>query len=74
MFFLSPLYLLSRTKPRLAALTTEQKKKLFFKQHQVPPAPVNSTLNAIFAAETPLGHWLRFPWGTSILGVFKKKP
>ena len=72
MFFLSPLYLLSRIKPRLTTLTAAQKRELLFKQHQVPPPPVNSTLNAIFAAETPLGHWLRFPWGTSILGVFKK--
>ena len=72
MFFLSPLYVLSRIKPRLTTLTAAQKRELLFKQHQVPPAPVNSMLSAIFAAETPLGYWLRFPWGTSILGVFKK--
>jgi hypothetical protein len=29
-------------------------------------------LAAVFAAETPLGHFLRFPWGTSVLGVFRK--
>ena len=72
MFFLSPLYLLSRMKRGLATLTPAQKRELIIKQHQVPPAPVNSMLSAIFAAETPLGHRLRFPWGTSILGVFKK--
>lgn len=72
MFFLSPLYLLSRIKPRLTELTAAQKRKLLIKKHQVPPALVNSVLSAVFAAETPLGHWLRFPWGTSILGVFKK--
>ena len=72
MFYLSPLYFLSRIKPGFATLTPAQKRELIIEQHQVPPAPVNSTLNAIFAAETPLGHWLRFPWVTSILGVFKK--
>ena len=72
MFLLSPLYLLSRMKPRLRSLTAAQKRELIIKQHQVPPAPVNSMLSAIFALETPLGRWLRFPWGTSILGVFKK--
>jgi len=72
MFFLSPLYVLSRIKPHLTTLTAAQKRELLFKQHQVPPAPVNRMLSAIFAAETPLGYCLRFPWGTSILGVFKK--
>jgi len=72
MFLLSPLYVISRMKRGLATLSPEQKKELIIKQHQVPPAPVNSILSAIFAAETPLGYWLRFPWGTSILGVFKK--
>ncbi len=72
MFYLSPLYLLSRMRPSLASMTLAQKKELIIKQHQVPSAPINSILNAIFAAESPLGHWLRFPWGTSILGVFKK--
>lgn len=72
MFFLSPLYLLSRLKVGSATLTPAQRKEILIKQHQVPPALVNSMLSAIFAAETPLGHRLRFPWGTSILGVFKK--
>jgi SAM-dependent methyltransferase len=72
MFFLSPLYLLSRMKSGFASMTEAQKKELVIKQHQVPYEPVNSVLTGIFAAETPLGHLLRFPWGTSILGVFKK--
>jgi SAM-dependent methyltransferase len=72
MFFLSPLYLLSRLKVGSATLTPAQRKEILIKQHQVPPAHVNSMMSAIFAAETPLGHWLRFAWGTSILGVFKK--
>ena len=72
MFYLSPLYLLSRMKPGLAAMTLAQKREWVLKQHHVPPAPINTVLSVIFAAETPLGHWLRFPWGTSLLGVFKK--
>ena len=72
MFFLSPLYLLSRMKPGIAKMSDEEKKALMLKQHGIPAKPINRTLSAIFAAETPLGHWMRFPWGTSILGVFRK--
>ena len=72
MFFLSPLYLLARMKFGLATMTPAQKKELTIRQHKVPPAPINNLLSAIFVAESPLGHWLRFPWGTSILAVFKK--
>lgn len=72
MFYLSPLYLLTRLKPGLATMTPAQKRQRVLKQHRVPSAPVNIVLSAIFAAESPLGHWLRFPWGTSILGVFRK--
>ena len=72
MFFLSPLYLLSRIKPAFESLTPVQKRLIILKQHKVQPTIVNSVLSTIFSAETPLGFWLRFPWGTSILGVFKK--
>jgi 2-polyprenyl-3-methyl-5-hydroxy-6-metoxy-1,4-benzoquinol methylase len=72
MFLLSPLYLLSRLNPGVAKMSEAKKKALAIKQHGVPTAPVNAALSAVFAAETPLGHWLRFPWGTSILGVFQK--
>lgn len=72
MFYLSPLYLISRMKPGLGAMTDEQKKELVIQQHRVPSVPINTILTTIFTAETPLGHWLRFPWGTSILGVFRK--
>jgi len=41
-------------------------------KHAIPASPINTTLSAIFSAETPVGHWMRFPWGTSILGVFRK--
>lgn len=72
MFLLSPLYLLSRMKPGFDKLSDEEKKALVTKQHAIPPTPINGLLSAVFNAETPLGHWLRFPWGTSVLGVFRK--
>ncbi len=73
MFFLSPLYLLSRKKLGWKKKTPAQLKELAISQHQVPFAPINRVLSAIFAAESPLGHWIRFPWGTSLIGVFKKE-
>jgi len=72
MFYLSPLYLLSRMRPSLASMTLAQKKELVIKQHQVPFTLINSVLSAIFAAGSSLGRLLRFPWGILILGVFKK--
>lgn len=72
MFFLSPLYLLSRIKLGFNKLSDDEKKTLVLKQHAIPAKPVNGVLSAIFNAETPVGHWMRFPWGTSILGVFTK--
>jgi 2-polyprenyl-3-methyl-5-hydroxy-6-metoxy-1,4-benzoquinol methylase len=72
MFFLSPLLWLSRTRPGLTKLTAEQKHHLLRRAHRIPPLPVNETLAAVFCAETPLGHCIQFPWGTSILGVFQK--
>lgn len=52
-------------------MTEEEKMALMSKTHQVPLAVMNLPLTAVFAAETPLGHWLQFPWGTSVLGVFR---
>lgn len=72
MFFLSPAYWLSRIKPTFASLSSTQKNELISKQHQVPGPLLNGMLSSIFAAETPLGHHVRFPWGTSILAVFQK--
>jgi SAM-dependent methyltransferase len=72
MFLLSPRYWLARLGNWSKGMTDAQKQTLMHKAHQVPSAPLNLALTAIFAAETPLGHWLRFPWGTSVLGVFRK--
>lgn len=57
---------------RREGMTDEQKSVLRQKTYQVPSSLPNLPLTAIFAAETPLGHWLRFPWGTSLLGVFRR--
>ena len=72
MFFLSPLYLLSRIKPSIEKLSYDEKKALFKRQHQVPNKLINLILSLMFLSETPLGHWVRFPFGTSVLAVLKK--
>jgi SAM-dependent methyltransferase len=72
MFFLSPLLWISRSKPGIATLSTQQKLDLAGRAHRVPFALLNEPLAAVFGAETPLGHWIQFPWGTSIFGLFQK--
>lgn len=74
MFFLSPLYLATRLvrQPNISALSHAEKWQLMERSHRVPSGPVNRLLEAVFACETPLGRHLRFPWGTSILGVLRK--
>lgn len=73
MFFLSPLYWLARSRPGIDGMSEEKKRELFERAHRVPPKLVNDVCAAVFGAETPLGHQVRFPWGTSVLGVFRKK-
>jgi SAM-dependent methyltransferase len=74
MFFLSPLLWLSRLgMPDPDCMTLDQINQYKRKTtHRLPPRPINGLLKAVFGAETPLGHWLPFPWGTSVLGVFRK--
>jgi 2-polyprenyl-3-methyl-5-hydroxy-6-metoxy-1,4-benzoquinol methylase len=73
MFLLSPLLWLSRLKrPDLAHFDKNQIFALIEHTHRVPVPPVNALMKLIFDLETPLGLWLPFPWGTSILGVFQK--
>jgi SAM-dependent methyltransferase len=70
MFFLSPLVLagryLNRPKPG------EDAWKAVERTHRIPAWPINTALSAAFLAETPLGHWLRFPWGTSAFAILRK--
>jgi hypothetical protein len=73
MFFLSPLLFLSRLRsPHVDSMAPAERQELLNRTHQVPASPVNRLLQAVFSLETPLGAWLPFPWGTSILGVFKR--
>lgn len=73
MFFLSPLLLLSRwRRPDLERMTPEEVRALVDRANRVPAWPVNQFLRGVFSLETPLGLWLPFPWGTSLLGVFRK--
>ena len=53
-----------------AARTVER--KLIIKMHSVPGPIINTVLGLIFSCETPLGHYLPFPWGSSILAVLRK--
>jgi len=71
MFLMSPLLWLSRkTKPDV--LDEKEMARLYENEYKTPHAALNFPMHAIFSAETPLGHILPFPWGTSILGVFEK--
>jgi SAM-dependent methyltransferase len=74
MFLLSPLLLVSRRLgvPRLEQMDKASQWALVEKSHRVPPAAINELLAGVFAFETPASRWLKFPWGTSALGVFTK--
>jgi SAM-dependent methyltransferase len=74
MFFLSPLYVVSRLRPgrRAARLPPHVIREWLARACRPPPRLVNTVLGWTFAMETPLGHVLPFPWGTSLLGVFRK--
>jgi SAM-dependent methyltransferase len=74
MFFLSPLLLASRLKrPPLETMSPSEIAELLARTHRVPGPVVNSICAMLFAAETPLGLLVPFPWGTSILGVYRKR-
>lgn len=73
MFFLSPLLLASRlVGPNVKRLAPDERLRHYARTHRLPCRPINACLRAIFSAETPLGHWLPFPWGTSVLGILQK--
>lgn len=72
MFLLSPLYIISRHRYGIKKLSPDGKRRLRQKAHKVPAAPLNFLLTLTFSLETPLSRLMNFPWGTSILGVFRK--
>lgn len=71
MFFLSPLFWLSR-KTKRRDLSEDDLKRAVEQEHKIPPFMINWLLAIIFKAEALIGFKLPFPWGTSILGVFEK--
>lgn len=73
-FFLSPLLLVCRwlRQPQVSRMTEAERQALMTRTHRTPGALVNSLLILVFTAETPLGHWLPFPWGTSVLAVLRR--
>jgi len=74
MFFLSPIYFLQRFfGPKYRGMTRKEIEEKIAQVYKSPSRPVNTILGAVFALETPLGHWIPFPWGTSVMGVFQKK-
>ncbi len=74
MFFLSPLLLLSRLgSPNVQKMSEQEVRQHLSQTHAVPSWPVNQALRLIFSLETPLGTWLSFPWGASILAVLRKE-
>jgi SAM-dependent methyltransferase len=76
MFLLSPLYFASRLRgPRnLSRQPRAQVRRRMEAMHHTPPGLINALLKSIFWCETPLGHHVPFPWGTSILAVLRKPP
>ena len=74
MFLLSPLLVLSRLRrPRVDRMRPEDVQAHLARTHRVPSPAVNAALGLVFSLETPLGTFVPFPWGTSVLGVFRKK-
>jgi SAM-dependent methyltransferase len=73
MFFLSPLLLLSRLRaPDLAHMSQQQVREHLARTHRVPAWPINQVLRQVFSLEAPLGLRWPFPWGTSVLAVFRR--
>ena len=74
MFFLSPLLLAQRlaTRPPTGSPEPNQTNEAMQRTHRVPHPVVNAALGAVFALESPTGHYFPFPWGTSVLAVLRR--
>jgi SAM-dependent methyltransferase len=76
MFLLSPLLLASRltgARRRSADMSPAEVRAVLRRTHKVPWGPINGILRGVFSLETPVGLRVRFPWGSSILGVFRRR-
>ena len=73
MFFLSPALLVSRHlfRPNSSA-TPEQLQTCMAHTHSIPVQPINALLTKVFSVEASLVNKIHFPWGTSILAVFRR--
>lgn len=73
MFLLSPALLLSRMlfRPPKSA-TAEQLRNHLIQTHSIPAKPINGLLTKLFSIEAAMINSVNFPWGTSILAVFKR--
>ena len=73
MFFLSPLLAFSRwlAERNVSKMSQDERQELAEKMHRVPSPLINTTLKAIFGLETPLGHRISFPFGSSLLAVLR---
>lgn len=69
MFFLSPLVYLSRVTKKKIPIHDSELQEFIRKHHQVPPKMINEILARFFCAETPIGHFMKFPWGSSAICV-----
>ena len=75
MFLLSPALFLNRVLVRPPALATPGERLEYLAQtHAVPPRALNRLLSSVFSLEASLINRVRFPWGTSILAVFRRPP
>ncbi len=73
MFLLSPALWFSRIlyRPTKAATPVQQRDYLA-RMHRVPPRPLNWLLKRVLSVEGALVDWVSFPWGSSILAVFRR--
>lgn len=73
MFLLSPALLLSRMlcRPPTSA-TPQQLQAHLARTHRIPAQPINEALAKTFSLEAFMVNHINFPWGTSILALFRR--
>ena len=73
MFFLSPALLFSRILFRPSTSPTpKQLQDHLARTHRIPPKAINELLTKVCSIEASLVNFVDFPWGTSIIAVFKR--
>lgn len=73
MFFLSPALLFSRILLRpSASATPKQLQDHLARTHSIPAKSINELFTKLFSLEAAMVDFVNFPWGTSILAVFKR--